>query len=238
MPRHQPWVMGVWAETIIRVAISSERVIGESGGECDAMALWAEVRRIGDVPQETPGYVDTGAELLAWIARGDRQALADLYAREGTSLLHYLLQFTADRGLAEELLQDTFVAVWKNAGSFAGRSRSRAWLFGIARRRACKRLRRREPPLAGLDGLEALPTSDAEPEAALFARLDREALLAGIEQLSDIHREALLLAFVHELSYAEIAEILDVPVGTVKSRLNHAKRALRALLTVREEAGQ
>jgi RNA polymerase sigma-70 factor (ECF subfamily) len=168
--------------------------------------------------------------LLARIARGDRQALADLYRHEGVALLHYLLQFTTDRGLAEELLQDTFVAVWKNAASFAGRSRARAWLFGIARRRACKRLRRREPSLAGLDGLEALPASEPEPEAALFARLDREALLAAVERLSELHREVLLLAFVHELSYAEIAEILGVPLGTVKSRLNHAKRALRALL--------
>jgi RNA polymerase sigma factor (sigma-70 family) len=202
------------------------------------MALGTDVRRIGDVPEKPPGCVDAEAELLTRIAHGDRQALAELYAREGTALLHYLLQFTADRGLAEELLQDTFVAVWKNAGSFAGRSRARAWLFGVARRRACKRLRRREPPVAGLDGLEALPASEPEPEAALFARLDREALLAGVEPLSDTHREALLLAFVHELSYAEIAEILDVPLGTVKSRLNHAKRALRALLIVQEEASQ
>ncbi len=202
------------------------------------MAVWADVRRIGDVPEEPLACGNAEAELLARTARGDRTALAELYAREGTSLLHYLLQFTADRGLAEELLQDTFVAVWKNAGSFAGRSRARAWLFGIARRRACKRLRRREPPLAGLDELEAMPASEPEPEAALFAQLDREALLAGVEQLAPIHREALLLAFVHELAYAEIAEILDVPVGTVKSRLNHAKRALRAILTVGEGAGE
>jgi RNA polymerase sigma-70 factor (ECF subfamily) len=190
------------------------------------------------VTSEPVDPVEAAGALLARIAAGDRQALAALYAREGTALLHYLLQFTPDRGLAEELLQDTFVAVWKNAGSFEGRSQARAWLFGIARRRACKRLRRRDPPSASLDDLDEMLASDAEPEATLLAGLAREALLDAIERLSDMHREVLLLTFVHELSYAEIAGILDVPLGTVKSRLNHAKRALRALLASGEEAGR
>jgi RNA polymerase sigma-70 factor (ECF subfamily) len=205
------------------------------------MALRTDVRRSSDVPEEPRRSVDTGAELLAQIAHGDRQALAELYAREGAAVLRYLLHFTPERGLAEELLQDTFVAVWQNAGGFAGRAPARAWLFGIARRRACKRLRRREPPLISLISLRelgTLPASDPEPEEALFAQLDREALLAAVAALSEAHREILLLAFVHELAYIEIAEVLGVPVGTVKSRLSYAKRALRALLIAQEEAGQ
>jgi RNA polymerase sigma-70 factor (ECF subfamily) len=191
------------------------------------------------VPERAPeSATDEAAALIERVADGDRQALAELYGHEGAALLQYLARFTADRGVAEELLQDTFVAVWKNARGFEGRSRGRAWLFGIARRRACKRLRRREPSLAGLDGLEALPSSEPEPEAAALAGLARESLVAALDQLSPAHQEVLLLTFVHDLSYAEIAEILDIPVGTVKSRLNHAKRALRAVLTAREEAGR
>jgi RNA polymerase sigma-70 factor (ECF subfamily) len=219
---------------------ASRRGSTESNPGVRQIVAWETqgIRERGDVAGEPADRVDQAGALLACVAAGDRHALAELYAREGTSLLRYLLHFTSDRGLAEELLQDTFVAVWKNAGSFEGRSRARAWLFGIARRRACKRLRRREPPGADLDALEEMPASEPEPEAALLAGLAREALLEAIDQLSDIHREVLLLTFVHELSYAEIAGILDVPLGTVKSRLSHAKRALRVLLASGEEAAQ
>jgi RNA polymerase sigma-70 factor (ECF subfamily) len=231
------------------LAIPVEWTGGErwhSGTEGDTgvrqTAAWSTQRRpgtqeSGDVTGEPADPVDAAEALLARIAAGDRQALAALYAREGTALLHYLLQFTPDRGLAEELLQDTFVAVWRNAGSFEGRSRARAWLFGIARRRACKRLRRRDPPSTRLDQLDELLARDPEPEAALLAEQAREALLDAIGRLNAIHREVLLLTFVHELSNAEIADILDVPLGTVKSRLSHAKRAVRALLASGEEAG-
>jgi RNA polymerase sigma-70 factor (ECF subfamily) len=183
---------------------------------------------------------DAELRLLGGVADGDRQALTDLYLLHRQALFHYLLHFTPDYGLAEELLQDTFVAVWKNAGSFGGKSRVRAWLFGIARNRACKTIRRHgnEAPAAGMHELEALPTSDPEPEAALLARATREDVAAAIEQLTPTLREVLLLSFVHELAYAEIAEVLGVPVGTVKSRLSNAKRALRTLLSADEEANR
>jgi RNA polymerase sigma-70 factor (ECF subfamily) len=178
------------------------------------------------------------ALLIRRIAHGDRQALTDLYLRHRQALFHYLLQFTSDDGVAEELLQDTLVAVWKNARSYKGDARVLAWLFGIARRRACKRLRRRELPQADLAELETVPAEDPEPEAALLASVTRAEIAAALAQLAPQHREALLLAFVHELSYAEIAAVLEVPLGTVKSRLNHAKRSLRAVLRAGEEAEQ
>jgi RNA polymerase sigma-70 factor, ECF subfamily len=176
--------------------------------------------------------------LLGRIAQGDRQALADLYLRYRLPLFQYLLQFTPDRGLAEELLQDTFMAVWKGASSFQGRSRVRAWLFGIARRRACKKLRYSDPPLADVTELELRAAEDSEPETMLARRLARDELLAAMRRLTPDHREVLLLTFEYQLSYQELADVLQVPMGTVKSRLSNAKRALRALLSGGEEASQ
>jgi RNA polymerase sigma-70 factor (ECF subfamily) len=173
---------------------------------------------------------DAEGRLIQQVALGDRGALEALYAQAGPTLLRYLLHFTADRGVAEEILQDVLVAIWQNAHSYAGRSAGRGWLFGIARRRALKRLRRSDPLLLGLELAGAMPASEPEPEAALLAACDRANLRQAIDQLSEIHREVLVLTFVLELSLAEVAEVVGVPIGTVKSRLHHARRDVRRLL--------
>jgi len=179
---------------------------------------------------------DPERQLVARMAAGDRDALGELYARYRLPLFHYLLQFTSDAGLAEELLQDTLVAAWQNAHLFRGTGRTAAWLFGIARRRACKRLRRRELPHAEAAGLQGLAAPDPEPEAALLAGVARAELAAAILRLAAVHREVLLLTFMQEFSYQETADVLQVPLGTVKSRLSNAKRALRAILRAGQEA--
>lgn len=174
--------------------------------------------------------------LLARVAHGDRRALELLYERVRLPVLHYLLHLTSDRRNAEELLQDTLVAVWKNARSFAGKSSVRAWIFGIARQRAYKRLRRREPVYVALETADAEPSEEPEPEAALLAMAERAELARALAQLNTVQREVLLLAFVHQLSYKEMADVMDVPVGTVKSRLNSARHALRQHLSTGKEA--
>lgn len=174
-------------------------------------------------------------QLVLRIARGDRQALSELYARYQRPLFAYLLQLTPDYGLAEELLQDTLVAVWKSARSFEGRSKVLTWLIGIARRQAHNTLRQHKLPLADLAELEDMPATDLEPEECALASVAREELARTLRQLAPVHREVLLLIFVQEFSYQETATILEVPVGTVKSRLSNARRALRALLDARED---
>jgi RNA polymerase sigma factor (sigma-70 family) len=173
---------------------------------------------------------------IARIAAGDRQALTHLYMRHRQALFSYLLQLTPDYGLAEELLQDTLVAVWRSAHSFEGRSSVRTWLIGIARRQAHNTLRQRGLPLADLSELDETPAADLEPEDAALANAARDELSEAIKQLLPLHREVLALIFVQQLSYQETAQVLGVPMGTVKSRLNHAKRALRALLRSAEGA--
>ena len=174
-------------------------------------------------------------QLLKDIAAGDRQALSELYARYQRPLFNYLLQLTPDYGLAEELLQDTLVAVWKSACNFEERSSVQTWLIGIARRQAHNTLRQRKLPLVDESELEGMAATEPEPENFTLATVARDELVAAFKQLAPVHREVLVLIFVQELSYAEAATILTVPVGTVKSRLSNARRALRTLLDAREE---
>ena len=175
-------------------------------------------------------------QLVQRIATGDRQALAELYVRYQRPLFHYLLQLTPDYGLAEELLQDTLVAVWKSAHSFEQRSSVLTWLFGIARRQAHNTLRQHKISLVDVATLEDMATTEPEPEAFALANIARDELLAAFKQLALVHREVLVLILVQDLSYEETATILAVPVGTVKSRLSNARKSLRTILTTREEA--
>jgi RNA polymerase sigma-70 factor (ECF subfamily) len=172
------------------------------------------------------------------VAAGDRQALTELYLRYRQPLYRYLLQLTPDRGLAEEILQDTLVAVWQSAKTFEGRSAVQTWLLGIARRQAHNSLRRRGVPLADAAALAEMPATDPDPEAAALASVARAELADAFGQLAPVHREVLALTFAEELSYQETAQVLGVPVGTVKSRLSHARRALRTLLNARKGAEQ
>ena len=185
-----------------------------------------------------PAAVVDERQITRRIAAGDREALSELYARYQRALFNYLLQLTPDYGLAEEILQDTLVAVWKSAHRFEGRSSLQTWLIGIARRQAHNTLRQHKLPVADESEMEGLVATEPEPEAFTLASIARDELAEAFQQLTPLHREVLALIFVHELSYQETATILEVPVGTVKSRICNARRALRALLDAREEARQ
>lgn len=174
-------------------------------------------------------YPDDARKVVSRVASGDRRALEEIYARHGRELFRYLLTLTPDRHLAEEILQDALVAVWRSANSYERRSGLRTWLFGIARRQAHNTLRKRTLPVAETT-FEEPATVETEPEEILLTKLQERELADFIQDLSAQHREALALIFFHELSYKETAQVLGVPIGTVKSRLNNAKRALRKKL--------
>lgn len=180
--------------------------------------------------------VDREQTTIARMAAGDADALSELYAQHRTPLLAYLRLLTRDAGLAEETLQDTLLAAWHGAERFAGRASVRAWLFGIARRRAHDALRQRSLRLVFDEAMAETAAADPEPEALAIAAAERDELVDAIGRLSPVHREILLLTFMHELSYRELADVLGVPLGTVQSRLCHARRALAAQLRAFEDA--
>jgi RNA polymerase sigma-70 factor, ECF subfamily len=168
--------------------------------------------------------------LIERIAAGDRDALADLYDEFRRPLLSYLTLLTRDRELAEEILQDTLLAVWSGAPGFTRRSSVKSWLFGIARRRARDTLRPRAFQWVDIDTIE-VPHRGPETEGAALASIAGDELTGAILRLSPPHQEILVLTFVHGLSYHELTAVLGIPIGTVKSRLNGARQALRILIS-------
>jgi RNA polymerase sigma-70 factor, ECF subfamily len=179
------------------------------------------------LPEAHGGHHDDDRPLLDRVVLGDVGALETLYRRYDRLLFGYLAWLTSDPGLAEELLQDTIWAAWRGADAFTGSSSVRSWLLGIARRRARDARRGRFPPLIGWEDLDPWPCPGPPTEDIAIARVSLDELAASMVTLAPLHREILILTFVHQLSYQESAALLDVPIGTVKSRLCNAKRALR-----------
>jgi heat shock protein HtpX len=171
--------------------------------------------------------------LIVRIADGDAGALAALYQRYGGKLFGFLRRYASDRMVAEEILQDTLLAVWRSVQLYAGRSSVRTWLFGVAWRQAHNRLRGRQPQEVPLDSLTGWV--DPAPGPAELADFSAQgaAIADAFEALTLRHREVLALAFAAMMPHREIAEILGVPVGTVKSRLHHARAALARTLAER-----
>ena len=172
------------------------------------------------------------AELLHAVAAGNAGALEQLYARYSGALFGYLSRLVGDRMTAEEILQDTILAVWRSAGAFEGRAKVTTWLFGVARRQAHNRLRNRAAPEPG--ELPDQVDQSAGPEELAIAAAGGTPVAAAIERLPEHHRDVIALVFVAGLPLADVAEVLEIPVGTVKSRLHHARAAVAARLTAQE----
>ena len=169
---------------------------------------------------------DPDLDLLRRIATGDQDAIEELYRRHSRLLLGQLRFMVDEPALAEEVLQDTMLAVWRGARTFRGGSRVRTWLLGIARRQARDRMRRRRPmPMADSE-LAERASPNPGPEAVAVERAEGRRMVAALDTLTPAHREVLGLVFGADLSLAEVARVLEVPLGTVKSRLHAARAAL------------
>ncbi|MBB4933774.1 RNA polymerase sigma-70 factor (ECF subfamily) [Lipingzhangella halophila] len=168
----------------------------------------------------------TDQQLLARVVSGDENGLRELYHRHSAAMLRLLRRLTSDPGTAEEILQESWLAVWRSAGSFRSSASVRAWLLGVARRQAHNRLRRATPPAVEIGAAPEPvdPTADVESQA--LAAAGHAVIVAAIGRLPEAHRDVVVLALVEELPYADIAEVVGVPVGTVKSRMSKARRML------------
>ncbi|WP_374655640.1 sigma-70 family RNA polymerase sigma factor [Dongia sp.] len=182
---------------------------------------------------EAGGVIPDG-KLLDGIAKGDRAAFTEFYQRHNRSLFAFLVKMVRDRELAEEVLSETMLDVWRQAGRFEGKSSVTTWLFSIGHHKAVSRLRRMRE--VALDEEVAANIEDSGPTPDKQASdKDMSRLLARlIECLSLDHREILQLAYYQEFSVQEIAEVLDLPENTVKTRMFYARQRLKALL---EQAG-
>jgi RNA polymerase sigma-70 factor (ECF subfamily) len=180
-----------------------------------------------------PSCDDAG--LLSRISQGDADAMASFFREHSRIVFSQVLLVVGDRVLAEEIVQDTMLAVWRGAGSYRGESSVRSWVIAIARRQTRDRLRRRRLLVVDDSFLADHPGSGPGPEVMALDRAELAEVRGAIGGLVPAHREVLGLALGAGLSLPEVADVLEIPVGTVKSRLAAARTALNQTL---DEKGQ
>jgi RNA polymerase sigma-70 factor (ECF subfamily) len=170
------------------------------------------------------------AQLIARVVTGDRHAFETLYRLYHPRLSHFLIRMLRRPTVVEEVLNDTLLIVWNKAETYNGLSKVSTWIFAIAYRRALKALRRVDDPMEDTFA-EYRESGEPGPEQ-LLGRSQVSALLTeALTGLSHDHRTVVDLAYFHEMGYREIAEIMDCPVDTVKTRMYHARRNLRAAMS-------
>lgn len=174
------------------------------------------------------------ADLIRRIGDKDRLALRTLFARYHLRLYRFLTRLTKNEAMAEELVNEVFLKVWRSAGSFKGNSAASSWIFAIAHNAAISQLRkRREDPLSEERAALLADESDTPEETAIKAS-KADAIRACMDRLSTDHREVIDLVYYQERSVREVAQIVGIPENTVKTRMFHARQKLGVLLS---EAG-
>jgi RNA polymerase sigma-70 factor (ECF subfamily) len=172
------------------------------------------------------------AEILRQLANGEIGALGELYDRYSETIRRFVTRATSSAEDVDDLVHATFLGAAQSAGRYDGRPSCRPWLVGIAAQLVRRRRQSFGRFMAVLTSLRGVGATTADPRPALQARTDLDRALAGI---SEAKRVTILMAEVEGLSCAEIAEALEIPVGTVWTRLHAARRELRRAL---EEEGE
>lgn len=172
---------------------------------------------------------EADVKLVSRVVAGDLEAFEVLFRIYHPRLDRFLSLMTTRRAVVEEALNDTMFVVWRRSGTFNRQSKVSSWIFAIAYRTALKALRTYDEPVESVLDDELL-SEDAGPEQQLMAGQTRSAVRRALDALSVEQRSALVLTYFHDLPYAEIARIVDCPVDTVKTRVFHGRRRLRAML--------
>jgi RNA polymerase sigma-70 factor (ECF subfamily) len=164
--------------------------------------------------------------LIKRIARGDQLAMRTLFGRHRVLLYRWLLRLVRDEALAEDLLSDVFLDVWRQAAAFEARSSVSTWLLAIARYKALSA--RRRPTDAELDEKVTSTVADTadDPEVALQKKTRAELLRHSVARLSPEHGEVIDLVYFHGKSIKEVAEIVGIAEATVKTRMFYARKKL------------
>ena len=170
------------------------------------------------------------SELLARVRQRDLHAFERLYRIYQPRLARFLFNLVQRPQLVEEVLDDTMMVVWDTAGNFRGTSKLSTWVFAIAYRKAMK-ARARWPDPVEEPAVDTRISAEPGPDDELRHERLREALTAAMATLSPDHRTVVDLTYFHSLGYREIAEIMDCPVDTVKTRMFHARRRLKEAMS-------
>jgi len=185
-------------------------------------------------------------QLKTWLlaaAKRDASAFKSLYQATSPKLFGFALRILHKRELAEEVLQESYVAIWNNAGNYQSHlAAPMTWMATIVRNKAFDHLRRSDVSVEidaeqfDSEVMNALQDPQATPIEALQISGDAKALAWCMSALEGLHRQTLALAYYHDLSHSEVAEQLQLPIGTVKTWIRRSLEKLRVCLAKREQA--
>ncbi len=175
----------------------------------------------------------TDAALIERIAAGDKSAMQVLFTRHQVRVYRFALRLVRNETMAEDLVSDTFLDVWRHAGKFKAQSATSTWLLAITRFKALTALRRRPDEEADDDAATKVEDPADDPERAIEKKNRCEILRNCVTTLSRAHREIIDLVYYHEKSIEEVAEILGLPKSTVKTRMFYARKQLSQQLELR-----
>jgi RNA polymerase sigma-70 factor, ECF subfamily len=168
--------------------------------------------------------------LIANIAKGDQRAMAALFARHRVAIYRFVLRMVRNEATAEEVNGDVFLDVWRQAATFQGRSAVSTWIFSIARFKALTALQRWREEELDEEKASVVADETDDPEVALAKKDKTAALRHCLQKLSAEHREIVNLVYYQHKSIQEVAGIVGIPEGTVKTRMFHARKKLSDLL--------
>lgn len=169
--------------------------------------------------------------LLTQVASGDERAFETLYGWYAAAVRAFVRMRVSDAGAAEEICAGVWLGCWRSAKAFRGDAKVLSWLLAIAKRQIYMRVRRVRPSVTALDDAPEMSDGGPGPETSALSEAEVDDLTAMLRRLPDELVETATLAWLHDLPYRQIADLLEVPEGTVKSRISRARRLLRAQLS-------
>lgn len=175
-----------------------------------------------------PSHSDV--DLIARIADGDRLAMQVLFSRHHVRVYRFVLRIVGSQTVAEDLIGEVFLDVWRQADRFEGRSAVSTWLLAIARFKALSAMRRKSDEELDDEAAAAIEDPSDDPEIAMQKKDKGAVLRQCLQSLSPEHREIIDLVYYHEKSVEDVASIVGIPENTVKTRMFYARKKLGELL--------
>ena len=216
----------------------------ENGTALKSSKISVHLKRDRQLPSPDPQQLKIWLEA---VARRDQRAFSALYQATSAKLFAFALRISSKREAAEEILQESYVSIWNNAGSYqASLAAPMTWMTTIVRNKAFDILRRAEHTV-DIDAdsfkesdmqevLDALESPAATPAQVLQLSENAVALAHCMQRLEGLHRQAIALAFYHDLSHGEVAEQMRLPIGTIKTWIRRGLERLRLCLSAGERA--
>ena len=183
-----------------------------------------------NVSPSSDGVGASDDDLVRRIASGDTLAMRVLFSRHQMKVHRFVLRLVRDESVAEDMISEVFLDVWRQANRFEGRSSVVTWLLAMARNKAWSALRKRREASMEEGVAEAIEDEADDPEVQVQKQDKGAAIRRCLEMLTNEHREVIDLVYYHETSVEEVAFIIGIPENTVKTRLFHARKKLSELL--------